>query len=43
LSCSKLIANYNIVLPTLNVNPTSFVVPCKIKKDWGIKDLQCCN
>ena len=28
LACSILIANCGIVSPTLNVNPTIFVIPC---------------
>ena len=28
LSCSILIASFRVVSPTLNINPTSFVIPC---------------
>ena len=38
-----LIVNQLLILlsPTLNVNLTLFVIPCKLF--WGITDLQCCN
>jgi hypothetical protein len=36
-----LIVNYGVVSPTLNVNLTVFVIPCKLF--FGIIDLQYCN
>ena len=41
--CSILIVNCGIVLPTLNANPTLFVIPCKYFFLGGIIDVQCCN
>jgi hypothetical protein len=41
LSCSILIVTRSVVSPTLNVNPTLFVIPCKFC--FGITNLYCCN
>ena len=41
LICSIVIVNRDIVSPTLNVNPTLFVIPCVFL--GGNIDLQCCS
>jgi hypothetical protein len=41
LSFTIRIVSRGVLSPTLNVNPTLFVIPC-FKKIWGIMDWQCC-
>ena len=42
-SCSMLIVNRGVVSPTLDVNPTSFVIPCRFRWRGMIIDLQSYN